>query len=113
MISKGELDENWAKMKEHGLTFAVVLQLDIIQQDIVVRSAHHFVGLPRRRGVSETAWQNLLLKATPKLGRQARDGIAGRKEQHPPLRSKALKWPRLAGQAVGHRANIDKLFTLP
>jgi hypothetical protein len=50
------------------------------------------------------------LKATSTLGPQARDGIARRNEQHPPLRSEALKWPRLAEQAVMHRANIDKLF---
>jgi hypothetical protein len=36
-------------------------QPEIIQQDVIVRSAHRFVALLSKRGVTETAWRNLLL----------------------------------------------------
>ncbi|MGC2331551.1 MAG: hypothetical protein WA581_08860, partial [Candidatus Acidiferrales bacterium] len=35
---------------------------EIIQQDVIVRSADHFMRLLKKRGVSETAWRGLLLK---------------------------------------------------
>jgi hypothetical protein len=47
------------------LNFTALLryyQPEVIQQDVIARSAQHFMGLLRRRGVSETAWRNLLLK---------------------------------------------------
>jgi hypothetical protein len=47
------------------LNFTTLLrhyQPEIIQQDVIGRSTQHFVGLLRRRGVTETAWRNLLLK---------------------------------------------------
>jgi hypothetical protein len=47
------------------LNFTALLrhfQADVIQQDVIARSAQHFVGLLRRRGVSETSWRNLLLR---------------------------------------------------
>ena len=36
------------------------LEPDISQQDVVLRSAQHFVGLLRQRGVGEDEWRNLL-----------------------------------------------------
>ena len=36
-------------------------QPEIGQLDVIVRSAHHFVGLLQKRGVSEAAWRSLLL----------------------------------------------------
>jgi len=47
------------------LNFTALLrhfQPEISQQEVIVRSAHHFVGLLKERGVSETAWRNLLLR---------------------------------------------------
>jgi hypothetical protein len=47
------------------LNFTALLrhfQPEVIQQDVIARSAQHFVGLLGRRGVSETAWRNLLLR---------------------------------------------------
>jgi len=38
------------------------LQPDIIQQEMTLRSANHFVSLLKRRGVTETEWRNLLLR---------------------------------------------------
>lgn len=46
------------------LNFTALLrhfQPDVGQLDVIVRSAHHFVGLLQKRGVSEAAWRGLLL----------------------------------------------------
>jgi hypothetical protein len=37
-------------------------QPEIIQHDVIIRSARHFMALLRKRHVSETAWRNLLLE---------------------------------------------------